>query len=133
MYNPGSDNYSESRIISFVGAISESRPSLLSERSPGRDFPTETARPCGWAKHDMSRYNVSLSRITIGMENAMTDCSPCHHSPIRGQVNRCRKHYLIRNNGVIELSKEIIVYPSIAYQTYNATGREMRDAVINPK
>ena len=45
MYNPGSDNYSESRIISFVGAISESRPSLLSERSPGRDFPTETCSP----------------------------------------------------------------------------------------
>ena len=56
-----------------------------------------TWNPCRWAKHDMIRYNVSLSRITIGSANDMTNCSPCHHLQTRGQVNRCSQHFLTIN------------------------------------
>ena len=107
MYNPGSDNYSESRIIADDADLNVYRrlfailtPQWVSLSRLTRNLyraGSITWNPCGWVKHDMSRYNVSLSRITIGSENAMTDCSPCLHSPIRGQVNRCRKHYLIQN------------------------------------
>ena len=72
---------------------------VLAHKPNNMDRKAIVVQVTGASGAQLAKFERLQTTIRNTMENAMTDCSPCHHSPIRGQVNRCRKHYLIRNNG----------------------------------